>query len=165
MTKGVAVIMGGVPGSGKSTAARAFAQSQTDGPGEFWVEDNVTYYGVRHDDGTATIKAAIHSTDQYFMRDGEYKFNPSLLGKNHNANYKAFRTSLMDEVPMVICDNTNTQRKEWGKYAREAEQQGYIVVHATLPHPKAEVAAKRNTHGVPVDAIRRMISRWQDERQ
>lgn len=161
----VAFIMGGVPGSGKSTAARAIAQSQTDVPGEFWTEDNVTYYGVRYIDGRVDIKAAIHSTDEYFMRDGVYRFNPKLLGKNHNANYKAFRTSLTDGIPIVICDNTNTQRKEWGKYAREAEQQGYIVVHATLPHPHPDVAAKRNTHGVPKDAIERMISRWQDERQ
>jgi tRNA uridine 5-carbamoylmethylation protein Kti12 len=158
-------IMGGVPGSGKSTAARAIAQSHVDGSGEFWIEKSVTYFGVRHDDGTDTVMAAIHSTDQYFMKDGEYRFNPKQIGIFHNANYKAFRESIMNGIPIVICDNTNTQQKEWSKYAKEAKAQDYIVVHATLPHPHPDVATERNAHGVPKDAINRMISRWQSERQ
>jgi hypothetical protein len=162
---GSCFIMGGVPGSGKSTAARAIAQSSVDGAGEFWVEKSVTYFGVRHDDGTVTISAAIHSTDEYFMKDGEYRFNPKQLGMFHNANYKAFRASLLDGIPIVICDNTNTQRKEWGKYGKEAERAGYIVAHVTLPHPHPDVAAERNTHGVPKVAIERMMGRWQSERQ
>jgi len=165
-------IMGGVPGSGKSSAARAIAQSNWMASensmqsyhGVFWTEKSVQYFGYVYDGEVQEICAAIHSTDEYFMKDGVYKFNPKQLGIFHNANYKAFRQSLMDEIPIVICDNTNTQRKEWGKYAREAEQQGYIVAHVTLPHPKPQVAAKRNTHGVPVEAIRRMINRWQDNR-
>ena len=79
-------IMAGVPGSGKSTAARAIAQSAVDGIGEFWIENHITYFGIRHDDGSSTISAAIHSTEEYFMKDGQYNFNPKQLEIFHNAS-------------------------------------------------------------------------------
>jgi hypothetical protein len=161
----LAYIMGGVPGSGKSTAAREIAQSGRIDGGVFWTENSVTYYGSpATDDTDAVIVAAIHSTDQYFMQDGEYKFNPRQLGIFHNANFKAFRKSCEAGIPIVICDNTNTTRKEWNKYAACADNRGYIVAHVTMPHPKPSVAAERNSHGVPLDAINRMIKRWEPNR-
>lgn len=165
----VAFIMGGVPGSGKSTAARAIAQS-SDGS-EFFVHKSVTYWGHPVYDSLGELvekdtvfSAAIHSTDQYFMKDGEYKFNPRQLGIFHNANFKAFRKSCEAGIPVVICDNTNTTRKEWNKYASCADNRGYIVAHVTLPHPSIDEAAARNTHGVPKDSIKKMIRRWEPNR-
>ena len=54
--------MRGIPGSGKSTTAKKIA-------GE---------------------TGKIHSTDNYFMVDGEYRFDPKKLKENHEANYNAF---------------------------------------------------------------------------
>jgi len=60
--------MRGIPGSGKSTTAKKLA-------GE---------------------TGKIHSTDNYFMVDGVYQFNPKNLSENHEANFKAFCQDILN---------------------------------------------------------------------
>jgi adenylate kinase family enzyme len=128
-------IMRGIPGSGKSTRARELAGS----------------------DGV------VHSTDDFFMVDGEYVFDATKLAMNHQQNYWAFTESLNLEVPVVVVDNTNTQLWEWIGYARSAVNFGYAVKVVEMPHIDPALAAQRNTHGVPEAAIRRMLKRWDDK--
>ncbi|MCA9363772.1 ATP-binding protein [Candidatus Kaiserbacteria bacterium] len=91
--------MRGVPGSGKSTIARRLA-------GE---------------------NGVIHSTDDYFMVDGEYRFDPEKLREHHDANHKAFCESVIAGFEVVICDNTNTQPWHFKRYVESAEKAGYMV--------------------------------------
>ena len=131
----IAYIMRGVSGSGKSTLAKHWAG----------------------------LDGIIHSTDSYFYdSNGEYQFDPSLLGDNHQKNYTAFRDSL-GKHDVVICDNTNTQEWEYEGYVRSAEAAGYQVVYVVLKPllRDAKLYADRNTHGVPLDAIHRQIARFE----
>ena len=169
------IIMRGVPGSGKSSAAKFLAQGGREG--QLWIRDKVTYFGEpvphfdsydhslptiwREEHGEWIIRSAIHSTDQYFIKDGVYRFVPKRLWPNHQANYKAFRNSVDDGIPLVIVDNTNTRRKEWRKYQDYAENAGYWVSFHVMPHPTIKEAVERNTHGVPADAIEKMIKRFE----
>ena len=126
-------IMRGLPGSGKSTVAK-----------KLWGEDGV-----------------IHSTDDYFLNEnGEYVFDGSKIKYNHKKNFEAFWQSIDEGVEKVIVDNTNTQRFEYEKYQEYAQEHGYAVSFVTLPLIPASVAAERNQHGVPKEAIERMIKRW-----
>lgn len=128
-------IMRGVSGSGKSTLAQQLAGAN----------------GI------------IHSTDSYFYdSNGNYQFDPSLLGDNHQKNYTAFCDSL-ETHDVVIVDNTNTQEWEYEGYVRKAEASNYQVVYVVLKPSlrDAQVYADRNTHGVPLDAIHRQISRFE----
>ena len=127
-------IMRGSSGSGKSTKARELAGST----------------------------GKIHSTDDFFMVDGEYKFDPGLLGRNHDLNFKAFKVSLALGVDPVVVDNTATRKWEYEKYQQVAEEAGYQVEIVSIPHIDPKLAAQRNSHGVPEKAIRRMIARWED---
>ncbi len=131
----VAYIMRGVPGSGKSTVAQVLALA----------------------DG------AIHFTDKYFVDryTGVYRFNPKILGIYHKLNLRAFKKSIGNGVAVVICDNTNIRHSCWKPYADAARAAGYIVAVVSLPHPDPVVAAKRNTHGVSEEAIRKMIDSWE----
>lgn len=129
-----AVIMRGVPGSGKSTIAKLLV-------GETGV---------------------IHSTDNYFYVEGVYSFSPSLLSQNHEKNFEAFCESLKKDVPIVICDNTNVKRTHFAHYISAAEAAGYQVDIVVMPHPDPEVAAIRNKHGVSSETIRQMIVDWEN---
>ena len=128
-------IMRGVSGSGKSTLAQQLAGAN----------------GI------------IHSTDSYFYdSNGNYQFDPSLLGDNHQKNYTAFCDSL-ETHDVVIVDNTNTQEWEYEGDVRKAEASNYQVVYVVLKPSlrDAQVYADRNTHGVPLDAIHRQIARFE----
>ena len=122
-------IMRGIPGSGKSTTAKLIA-------GE---------------------TGHIHSTDNYFMVDGEYKFDPKLLKDNHEKNFKAFCADIEAGHPLVILDNTNTCKWEFEKYKKVAQEHGYIISIVENLHPTIEESMARNTHGVPAEAIQRMV--------
>lgn len=157
-----AFIMRGIPGSGKSTVAKQIALSGAPFDEETsWVGGEQESLRLVSRKNHEKVYAEIHSADFYFMNDGEYKFNPKGLGRAHNANYKAFRDSCEAGVSVVICDNTNTQMKEYRKYLDTATHQKYIVSTVVMPHPKVKVAVDRNTHGVPKEAIEKMISRFQ----
>lgn len=135
-------IMRGVPGSGKSTLANALA--------------NVP--------GVDT--APVFSTDDFFMVDGEYRFDPSRLGANHAANLARTVAALEAGTPHVIVDNTMTQAWEAREYCRAAVRLGYTVqfIEARAPWARdAGECARRNTHSVPEAAIVGMLARWEPD--
>lgn len=131
--------MRGVPGSGKSTLAAQLAEENG---------------GV------------VCSTDDFFMIDGQYVFNAGKLFANHNKNVARVQKLAEVESPYIIVDNTNTQAWEASRYVELAVSHGYQV---EFVQPKtdwafdAEECAKRNSHGVPLDAIKRMIARWEPD--
>lgn len=134
MSEKLAIIIRGIPGSGKSTLAKTLMGKS----------------GV------------IHSTDDYFLVEGVYKFDPKSLGKHHEANYNAFKKSILSGISPVILDNTNTQKWEYSKYESFAKQNGYEIQIIKVPHVSVDVAVKRNTHGVPEASIKKMLERWED---
>lgn len=129
-----AIIMRGIPGSGKSTFARELAEGK---------------------------HAVICSTDDYFVKDGTYARDISKLAKYHEQNLERFIESLKDGVPLVICDNTNVRRDHYSAYVRFAEHYDYRVAIVTMPHPRPETAAARNIHGVSREHIERLLSQWE----
>lgn len=127
-------IMRGVSGSGKSTMARTLAGST----------------GI------------IHSTDEFFMVNGEYRFDGSKLSEYHKKNFECFVNSLRQGVGVVVCDNVNALRWHYRHYISEAQRFGYQVAFVVMPHPRPEVAAKRNVHGLPQYVIERQIASWEN---
>lgn len=128
------VIMRGLPGSGKSTLASGL--------------------GV------------VYSTDDFFVGgDGVYRFDPAKLGEAHAWNQVRMREALRGEGPVVV-DNTNIRLWEMAPYVAMAEEAGWAVEVAAPSTPWARdpvECARRNSHGVPLATIERMLAAWESD--
>lgn len=138
----VLVIMRGIPGSGKSTAAKRLVK-----------------------------EGVIHSTDDLIEATGDYlgyfeeikrTNNWAKHGRMHSKNFKNAYESMKEGVSPVIIDNTNIKAAEAKKYVMAALELGYAnenieFVEVGTAGLTAEALAERNTHGVPLETIERMI--------
>lgn len=131
--------MVGVPGSGKSTVASEIAAEA-------------------RDVGVTTL---ICSTDDFFMVNGRYQFDPRRLAEYHARNFQKFALALADGTQLVILDNTNIREEHREPYVRLAKAMGYTVrveVVGEFTPEACEQYARRNTHGVPLESIKRMAA-------
>lgn len=137
------IIMRGIPGSGKSTRA-----------------NDLVGEGIIH--STDAIIEATGDYSGYFQRMVESK-DWSEHGRTHNKNFKNARQSMIEGVSPVIVDNTNIKAYEPKKYVEAALRMGLdenniSIVDVGNGGVSATVLAERNTHNVPLETIRRMMS-------
>jgi len=99
--------------------------------------------------------AIVCSADDFFMINGEYHFNPSLLGKAHEQCFKYFLLCLEDKKPLIAIDNTNLEPWTFAGYVQVARAYGYEVEIVRLEVDQ-EVAGNRNLHGVPLSKVKQM---------
>lgn len=90
----------------------------------------------------------IVSADDWFMRSGEYKFNPAELPAAHDACLSRFLDAIQHGTRYVIVDNTNLKVWEIAPYYRLAQLFGYAVSIACMD-TLLSTCLKRNTHKVP----------------
>lgn len=128
MTKEL-IILRGVPGCGKSTVAESLV------------------FGV--------TTSAICTADDYFMVEGEYKFDSTKLGQAHDACKSKCEKAMSLGVERVIVANTNTAEKEINPYIKLAEQYGYMVFSLVVENRHGG----KNEHGVPDESLGRMEER------
>ncbi|XP_062983052.1 NEDD4-binding protein 2-like 1 [Elgaria multicarinata webbii] len=133
-------LLRGLPGSGKSTLARQLKR-------EF-------------------PSAAIFSTDDYFMEDGSYVFDPDSLEEAHHWNQKRARKAMKNGKSPVIIDNTNIHAWEMKPYVIMAHENSYeVIFQEPDTHWKFNVRelARRNSHGVPQEKIKRMKEQYEHD--
>lgn len=102
------------------------------------------------------------SADDFFMVDGEYRFDPSKLSLAHQACWRAFYAAIQAEAPLIVVDNTNTTVGEISPYVLPAQANGYSVKIITI-ECDPEVAATRNAHGVSPQVVRGMAQRLEEQ--
>ncbi|GLV31901.1 hypothetical protein CBL_07661 [Carabus blaptoides fortunei] len=138
----VLVILRGLPGSGKSHLARLIVTTTIN-------EDPQRF---------------IYSTDEYFLRNGTYQFNPNMLGDAHEWNKRRVFEAMMLGMSPIVVDNTNTEMWEMKPYAGFAVQYGYaveIMEPLTVWIFNPPELARRNIHGVPRAKIEGMLERYE----
>lgn len=134
------VIVRGISGSGKSThVGDLYAK---------YVHENVTATGF-----------IICSSDSFFIKDGEYVFDPTLLGESHSKCFGKFMTALRSDENVIVVDNTFIRMWELDNYYKAALSNGYSVeVHEIQVKTIDElrVCIARNVHKVPGNVVARM---------
>jgi NEDD4-binding protein 2 len=135
------ILMRGVSGSGKSTLAEKIAAEQS--------------------------FATIFSTDDFFVVDGEYRFDPKKLGEYHGHNVRRTEDAMVERCPCIIVDNTNTQAWEMKPYVELAMTHGYSV-KIVEPEPVSfeELMARQakradQNKALPAEVVQRMLSRFE----
>lgn len=127
-------IVRGLPGSGKSSLAKKIA-------------------GLHSLEGKV---AKIFETDNYFMVDGEYKFDATKLHRYHQKCFSDFLDALNDRhVDVVIVANTFTRKWEYVNYADAAKDSGFEVTMLIAN------GNYQNVHNVPDDVVQKMKNRFE----
>lgn len=142
------LILRGLPGSGKSTYAKSRMEA-------FLVSSEYTEH---RNEGYPRIWSA---DDFHFNIEGVWEFNPANIGATHQACFRGFLASLQKNAPLIIVDNTNTQRFEISPYYLAAEAFGYEVQIVAF-NVSVEESLARNIHNVPEKTIIAMRGHWED---
>ncbi len=123
------ILLRGLPGSGKSTLAKSLSNALT---------------------GYA-------EADMFFMKDGEYKFDPNMLGLAHAWCQNKVKNWMgaygLDEI---IVSNTFTQDWELEPYYKLAKEHDYVVFSVIVENRHNGV----NEHNVPEETLDKMRKRF-----
>lgn len=95
--------------------------------------------------------------DQYFMQDGEYKFDASKLNQAHNWCKLRVEHSMEDGLGMIVVANTFTQEWEMDAYFELAKKYGYQTSCLIVENRHDS----KNIHGCPDDKIEQMRKRFE----
>ena len=134
------IIMRGIPGSGKTHHSWKLIQDAGFHP--------------------CQPEYAHVSADRYFERDGEYKFDPKLIGEAHKTCMQMFLDATEYGCELIVVDNTNTQVWEYTPYFQVAQAKGYEVEIVEVV-ADLDVCLARQQHGVPAEHLERMQNRFQ----
>ncbi len=101
-------------------------------------------------------------TDQYFIVDGEYKFDFSKLKEAHQWCQDSVNTAMIlnhttGQNEVIVVSNTFTQEWEMRPYFDLAKTYGYKVFSVIVENRHGGV----NQHGVPEDKLEIMKNRFE----
>lgn len=103
-------VLRAVPGSGKSTVADALAESAS----------------------KAGLSSDVCCADDFFMHDGEYRFDAEKIGNAHLWCQNKFAENIADGTDVIIVANTSTRSRDVNTYRKPAVDAGYTVFVLTV---------------------------------
>lgn len=132
----IAIILRGVPGSGKSTFVDLLQHAK----------DTV----------------AVHAVDDLHVDEtGNFLWDEENQERLYTLNFANFVKSCASGASLVVCDAINIEVNDFQKYIDIAAQYEYSVYVVTPNPPTPEQSTKRNRHHTSSSQAKDMYSRWQ----
>lgn len=72
-------------------------------------------------------KAPVFSSDDFWMINGKYQFDPDHVDEAHFWNHGRVEEAMQGDMPVIIVDNTNTKFWQMKPYVQMAQKYGYAV--------------------------------------
>jgi predicted kinase len=94
--------------------------------------------------------------DMFFMKDGKYKFDPTMLKHAHNWCHDVVENWMDEGEELIVVSNTFTTEWEMDYYFTMAKLKGYIVHSVIVENRHGGV----NEHGVPAEKLEQMKNRF-----
>lgn len=163
--EGLVLIMRGLPGSGKSHVGATIRDCCSD-PRVGCDVAVCSADAFFEQGGTLSRKQLREATEADDGPLSTYRaaFDLALLQRAHDSCRADFVAALDAKVRCIIVDNTNARREQYAYYVRQAYRRGYAVGVVEIHCPNADALAafhRRCTHGVPLDALRKMRGKWE----
>jgi predicted kinase len=108
-------------------------------------------------------EGVVISSDDYFMEDGEYKWDPEKLKEAHGWSLGKVKEAMQKGISPIVLDNTHVQAWEMKPAVELALEYDYNIEFSEPNTPwkfNPEELAKRNKHGVPQEKIEEKLSKW-----
>ena len=135
----IAIILRGVPGSGKSTFTNMIRKLH----GE-------------------NCEVAVHAVDDLHKdSDGCFVWNEPKERAFYMLNLANFVKSCAEGIPVVVCDCINITFEDFKPYLEAAKEFDYKTYVVTPELPQPLVGATRNNHSVSENQIDQMLSDWE----
>jgi predicted kinase len=108
--------------------------------------------------------AYVCSADHFFIKNGEYVFEPAKIGEAHSMCMSLFISATVDPnaAPLIVVDNTNIKIWEFFNYYHLSRLLGFeLEIHSLFYSADRETCKARNQHSVPPQMIDRMFDNYE----
>lgn len=94
-------------------------------------------------------KCKIVCADDYFIKNNQYQFDPTKLGKAHQLCFEKVTQAMFNNFPIIIVHNTFTTEKEINPYLKLASNNNYQVFSIIIENRHGNI----NVHNVPEEKL------------
>lgn len=112
-----------------------------------------------------TFGGIIFSTDDFFIKDGVYQFDPKEITLAHDWNQERTEDAMNQGIGPIVIDNTNIKYEHIEPYLKMAKVYGYKVTFAVPETTWAfspQGCSDHCTHLVPLYVIEKALRDWEE---
>ncbi|KAK9197900.1 hypothetical protein WN944_013083 [Citrus x changshan-huyou] len=163
-----AIILRGLPGSGKSYIAKMLRDLEVENGGDAPRIHSMDDYFMTEvekveDSDVSKSSGSLRSKKPVTKMVMEYCYEPEMEEAYRSSMLKAF-TRTLDEgnFTIVIVDDRNLRVADFAQFWATAKRSGYEVYILEAAYKDPAGCAARNVHGFTLDDIERMAGQWEE---